>query len=353
MDTLSALLFPTTTLESIKHFPLLLPFSPLAYILAVDDEQQSHQDIFIENTFCQAIPPPSLGTDRVKFRQLIRDIETSKVGYASQLGMLTLASLTETNDSLGSPERDILSRLVTDSGKTQNSSSQQQRNQLWNARLILKIAEILDREEEEIAHRLTLLEDSNTALIRQLTGDQADDAEEDDFLREMSGMSREIRPPSRSSIRKRIEAWSQLVSQADMPDFQIWCSPFLDATEYIFDEYERRQHCLPEKILSLALPHFIGANVEQATERILQFRTLCQMDLPSFLDHSLTTLASEQKDQKVSQWSSYIDEHFPISEFGRTSLTLYDMRPFPCSRCVLKNRPEDGLPSGNFLAVLE
>ena len=109
--------------------------------------------------------------DRDRFLHLLHDIRNKKDAYVEQLSYLTLASLSAPTSRGDSSKQAILSSLFQGVEQGSDARTEQDRLALWQARLVLKIAEILDREEEELAWQLATIDDQEIALFRRLQGE--------------------------------------------------------------------------------------------------------------------------------------------------------------------------------------
>ena len=349
MNSLSAIFFPNTRLSSAYHFPLLLAFTPCRYLIAVEDDPANQQDIFIESGFCQAIVAPPLGDDRARFLHLVNDIQQRKDSYSSQLSLLTLASLSRDERHVSESERKLISHLVDDSTPSKKTSEAPQHEKLWQSRLLLKIAEILDSEEEEIAKELFELDENKAALIRQLTGDM-DDEEAASLVDEAEGLQRHINAPVRSAVKYRTRAWAELIPFSDIQDEKIWCTAFSDAGDMILENYESAQGLPAAQLCSLPLPAAIGWQKETALEHIKRFhdeKTALVEQLAKILREDLF----DEFSSLVLAWEDATNQLFPAEEFGRRWLKIYNVQPFSCDD-LLQKRPQKNGSSARFLAVL-
>ena len=165
MNTLDTLYFPGTVLLSGSQYPLFLLFPQVHILQPVeagehDGATAEQPDIFIKNGFCQAHTPCPLGDSRERFLHLIDDIRDRKDDYAAQLSSLTMAAMSVPRQQGDDTTQGIISSLLgTKAAEDEQAKQETIELALWQARLVLKIAEILDREEEEIAEQLSLLDD--------------------------------------------------------------------------------------------------------------------------------------------------------------------------------------------------
>ncbi len=339
MNTLDTLYFPGTVLFSGSQYPLFLLFPQVHILQPVEAEENDgataeHPDIFIKNGFCQAHTPCPLGDSRARFLHLIGDIKDRKDDYAAQLSGLTVAAMSAPRQRGDDTTQEIISSLLGTQGlKDAQEKEDAVTLALWQARLVLKIAEILDHEEEEIAQQLSLLDDRQTALFRQLHGD--DDPEEEDPLRELLEIRDKINHPSASVIRNRFRAWKQLFIAGDLPEWAIWTTSMAEAADIILEQYETLQGRPALEIGRFALPASVGQDQQEAFDRITSFRS-SNADLLSRMAGDLAADSSEMQDEPETEvrfpreeaavsgeWSQVMHKNFPAEKFGRTTVTAY------------------------------
>lgn len=351
MNTLEALLFPGTTLTSARHFPLLLLFRPLSLLLPVEPPEQadSTADIFTRSAICQAITPCPLGDDRQRFLQLIADIRNRKDDYAAQLSALTLAAMTR-NGQQKESEQSIIATLLGGHRLAEQVKPEDDRQaRLWQARLVLKIAEILDEEEEDLGKQLALLDDQQDDLFKRLHG-QIEGEDEEDLVAELEQLRRKMSSPDRKAVRNRLNAWKQLLMLGEVPNLPIWLTTMPEAADLLLEDWPGAGGS--NKLLcTLALPAHIGWTAEAALARIEPFRT----EAASILTNLAEALAGSDQarlEGLVQQWQAAIEQAFPTATNGRCQLRIYDLRPTCCA--VLLGRPAQlGDTAGSLLAVLD
>ena len=214
MNSLNSLYFPGTALYSFRQYPLFLLFSKI-HLLGVAEHnihgrEVQATDSFIKAGFCQTHTPSRLGDDFKRFRHLINDIRNRKDDYASQLSALTLAALSNPSESgEGESQQEIISSLLKSNRAFPDKRKKQKDIDLWQARLVLAIAEILDCEEEDIAQQLAVLKDEEADLFRELQGEDVDPEKENPF-EELSLLRKHMNPPIPGNMQKRFISWKQL-----------------------------------------------------------------------------------------------------------------------------------------------
>ena len=368
MNTLDTLYFPGTVIFSGSQYPLFLLFSKVHVLQPVETAENDgatagHPDIFIKNGFCQEHTPCPLGDDLKRFLRLIDDIKNRKDDYAAQLSSLTMAAMSVPRQQDDDTTGEIISSLLGTQGiKEKKEKEDAASHLLWQARLVLKIAEILDLEEEEIAEQISLLSDQEKSLFQQLHGDDLEDPEEEDNpLQEMLEISSSIRKPTATSIRNRCRAWQQLFIAGNLPDWPIWTTNMPEAADTILDRYENVQGKPAPIIGTFSLPASIGREQQEALEQIAAFRGQ-YADLLSRIAADLTaaTRSAEDRDTEphfpdaeaplTGEWHNALASHFPEERFGRTTISIYSLPGQSCAS--LLGKTSDSAPAGQPLLLV-
>ena len=188
MNTFDTLYFPDTVLPLYQQFPLALFFNTIHLLQPVEAKEDENDSSdpgsypFTEKGFCQVHTPSKLGVDRDRFLHLLHDIRNKKDAYVEQLSYLTLASLSAPASRGDNSKQAILSSLLQGMEQDTDARDEQERLALWQARLVLKIAEILDQEEEELALQLAAIDDREIDLFRTLQGEILESGEGDEVV---------------------------------------------------------------------------------------------------------------------------------------------------------------------------
>jgi hypothetical protein len=149
-----------------------------------ETDESADNDLFTEQGICQVHTPSLLGKDRERFMGLIREIRQQKDSVAEQLSALTLAHLSQKQNSGEHNHHAIMASLLDGQlPDKDHSEDEQYEAALWQARLVLTLAEILDKEEAELALQLSEIDDNELNLFQELKGeeDSGTDAEENPF----------------------------------------------------------------------------------------------------------------------------------------------------------------------------
>ncbi len=342
MHTQDTLYFPNTVLSSGSQYPLFLLFPQVHILQPVEAEEHDgataeHPDIFIKNGFCQVHTPCPLGDSRGRFLHLVGDIRDRKDDYAAQLSSLTMAAMSAPRRQGDDTSQEIISSLRGDGeAKALQENEEAVTLLLWQARLVLKIAEILDLEEEEIAEQLALLDDRETDLFRQLRGDEPEGSEDEEIpLQELLEIRDRINHPSASVSRNRFRAWKQLFIAGDLPEWPIWTTSMPEAADILLEQYETAGGRPALEIGSFPLPASLGHDRQEASQRISSFRSenaamlsRLEADLTDIISGGLTEIAAAPRFPAAGgavgrEWTAALHSHFPEEHFGRRAATIY------------------------------
>ena len=143
MDTL---IFPDTDIFKARIYPLLLFSSPLHFLQIVEagsgTKKHEEPSLFLERGLCCPHSPTPLKDKRKEFLKLIETVK-------ERLGQLPDVLKSNTDKEATS---EFLSLLLQENTAAQGMDKTE--FELWQARLILAIAEILDNEREDLHEQL-------------------------------------------------------------------------------------------------------------------------------------------------------------------------------------------------------
>lgn len=366
MNSLNTLFFPGTEIYSIRQYPIFLLFQKLHLIKPVEDDPagsgDEFSDSFIKSGFCQVHTPCPLGEHRNRFLRLVEDIRDRKDDYAAQLSSLVLAANSGSSSIDEDSERGIIASLLTPDDQKAKSLLADKEGKLWQARLVLAIGEILDKEEEEIAANLAILEDDQAGLFRALHG-EIEELEEDNPFAELNQLENNMVAANTGNIKKRFNAWKTLFFESDMPQCEIFFTTSLDAGDLLLELYEQKSNQPALSAGTLDLPGLIGWNSKEASQSAVAFHEE-NRDLLSRIYDSLADLAQQDKfpnhDMQtdnafsaiIKDWNVQLESVFPVNKFGRIPVKCYLFPGFACSTVIGKPRPEnDNLKNGLLIVA--
>ncbi len=338
MNALETLFFPDTIISTDQQFPLFLFFSPVHIIEPVegaesDKEEGRPTDTFMDKGFCQVHTPAPLEEDRERFLHLINDIKNRKDDYAAQLSALTVASMSTPGKQSDDTKGAIVSSLLGTSGIQQEDKAQNAAlEKLWQARLVLKIAEILDQEEEEIAHALTFLDDTELDLFNRLQGKDGDFSEDNPY-EDLMQLRKRLNKPRRENIKNRFRAWETLQKLLPHPNCRVWTTTREEAADIVLEMYEKKTGEAALPLFRTVLPARSGMNIKESLEKITAFKeeahellleiseNLERVFLQKTVNGSITFLPDEETWEE--KWLTLLEVHYPESSYGRTPLTFH------------------------------
>ncbi len=347
MTTLDTIYFPDTILRAQHQFALSLFFSTIHILHPVETEESKEGDSksfaegrsFMDRGFCQTHTPSPLRADRDRFLHLLHDIQNRKDHFVEQLQYLSLASLSTTERQHEGSKQTIISSLLHGVDQKTGDQDEQNRQALWQARLVLKIAEFLDQEEDDLAQQLAAIDDREIALFRDLQGEiteagEGDKIGEDPFT-EILALRQKMNQPRPGTINQRLRAWNRLYLSEPAPKIiPLWTASRPEVADMLVEHYEKECALSPIHLLHLELPsHSTGAEEERA-EKIPAFikaTQSCQQALADIF-HALvqdTTPTTPLPAQLLStmeswgnDWNTAVNDFFPAHDYGRAGLSF-------------------------------
>jgi hypothetical protein len=368
MNSFDTLFFPETAIFNEKRYPLLLFFTPLHFLQVVEpgpgSDMSSEADLFLERGLIQAHVPAPLGDNRDQFLRLVGDISEQKEHLVNQLSGLTADS---SPAPAGSEPLDfkhgVVSSLLQKYGVKYADTGTDL--QIWQARLVLAIAEILDSNEEAVREQLSFFEEDEIATFRSLQG--ATDPNEEDPFSEMETIKARLEKSRLGGIAKRFDAWLRLLQNQPVPPVKVWLASTRDSADQIFSRYESigNAHAIP--LLKLALPAQVSASGEYVVKQIEEFQQATMhihRGLVTDFERIVRTIPYVHDAHEsllpygtdwAEQWEGALDDLFPASSDGRNDITFYLLPDHPIGR--LLSLPESpGVSHGDaahgLLAIL-
>ncbi|CAG36071.1 hypothetical protein [Desulfotalea psychrophila] len=345
MCALKTLYFPGTAIYSARQYPMFLLPATIYLLQPIEDSTISHDtdlnDSFIKNDFCQAYTPCPLGDNRARFLHLVRDIGTRKDDYAAQLSSLSLAALSAKNKAHPESRGDIISSLLGGHDLTS-----QEGTEIWQARLVLKLAELLEREEEELSRNLSLLEGYELELLQNLHGEFID--EEENPLADLQLLEKNMVSQGSGAVQNRLLAWKTLYQRSEerFKTIDIFITDNRDAAERMLDSYNTLTESLIKPSFAIALPAITGWESLESIERITAFK-----EENSSLLEGIEALVQGQNYEDIALWNAAIEVAFPREKYGRKRIDIYSFEDASCGS-LLEKRKETGA-QGHLLLFCE
>ncbi len=336
MNSFDTFIFPNTDVFKEEYYPLLLFCSPLHFLQPVEPDPDAKNDAekahFFKHGFWQAHTPAPLGNNRKSFLRLIDDIRANKGQYLEQLSALNTAS-GATPSSADDPEQKhaVVASLLKEHGVPEKDING--KLELWQSRLILTIAEILDYEEDDLQEELAYFNEDERATLRSLP--REDDSDEGHQFKEVEKFTEQLKKPHLTTIAKRFDAWLHLMHQQPLPSVNLWLASTRAAAEQILQRYtsESGRHAVP--LLKLVLPATISASGKYVVEQVEAFHratALIHRGLAGDFTRITTTVpyVPDSPDSLLpygtdwaDRWENVLYDSFPATQNGRTDITFY------------------------------
>jgi len=363
MKRQSAVIFPDTVPSEHVCIPLVQVFDPLVYCQPVENDQDGQE----MSTLCRDlalldfIAPAPLGVDRERFLRLISDIRTRKDDYAAQLGHLSLASIPTGVRKEKETKSSIVENLLSSHG-IKDGKSEKKNMLLWQARLVLKLAEQYDEDQHQLKQEINKITGREKGLFRELRS-------KSDTSFSQTGRQLSSSMAGNTQVRLRLKAWARIFSlgnyDADMSCCFITSST--DALDLLAEENERKTGSRPQKIIDCLLPASCSETKslsdyqrqfrEEGRELLEQLASI--VDSPSPPSKEESVLFREDD----SQWGILLEKIFPVRDWGRCRLSLYDFSSVPVRQLfldafgydddVLQSEPILSKDKGPIIGLLE
>ncbi len=348
MCALKSLYFPGTSIYSPQQYPMFLLPLNIHILQPVEDVELASDvnlaDSFIKNGFCQGYTPTPLGDDRDRFLNLVEDIQNRKDDYAAQLSQLTIAAMTSNNKKQVESKNDILSSLIGTTSSAQ-VEEQEQAGDLWQARLMLKLAEMLDREEEELSLNLSVLEDYEAELIQELQGAQ-DDEDENPFA-DLQQLKKNMVSQRTGAMKRRLAAWHKLCRESNFSkEISTFITDSEDAAGLLLEAYHEATDELIKPIATFFLPPITEWDSSKAVADVLSFKEKFDQG-----EEFIAVLSGQSQDNTIiEKWNSIVEETFPEETFGRKTVSVYSFNGYSCFDLIAAS-PEKSGKNGILIAI--
>lgn len=348
----SAVIFPDTVPSEQILFPLVQVFQPLVYFQAVENDQIPAEldspvcETFRRKSLCRIEAPAPLGPDRDRFLRLVSDLQNRRDDYAAQLGHVALAGISSASRGKPESKSSIVSKLLSSKGIKENAADR--RSQLlWQARLLLKLGEIYDADQERLNRDLQKISKKEADLIAEL---RREDGSPFSMTSRMSAVS----PGDAATQQLRLKAWSRLyaLGTTGQDEARIFLSRNSDAVGRLVEEYEKMTGAPPLLLGAIPLPGHCrssGPPDVLASRFHEQAAGLLAGVFEILDDVAGMRRATGDLTGEGEGWEQLLESIFPRKECGRTRLTLYGCHAVPAKHLFIRAFGADemvDLPSG-------
>lgn len=355
MDSFDTFLFPDTNIFHEECYPLLLFFTPLHFLQLVEPGPESKTDAeaahFLGSGLCRAHHPAPLGDNREHFVRLIGDIKEKSEKYVAQLKTLPVDGAPA---SPGSDAADLTHTIISSLLKrhgVKHSSSEAELN-VWQARLVLAIAEIQDKSEDDLHDALSFFTEEEIAMLRTLQ--EENDPAEHDPLHELDTIRAPQEKNHDRNIVKRFEAWLSLLQNRPAPRVKVWLTTTRVSADQIFARYEAANKGRAVPVLKLALPAHIMASGKYVLEQIEAFQQATKhirQGLITDFQRIVTTMPYVPDVREsllpygtdwAEHWQTILQDYFPAAKDGRNNVTFYLLPNQTIANLLSLPTPDDG-----------
>jgi hypothetical protein len=313
----SALIFPET--EPLVHDigKLLFFFNNLSYYLPTESDNTELNSLIPFKGLCSGYAPAPLEDDLDRFLALLQELENSRPEDLARLFSSAKAPIAtgQIRDQDESSAGSVLAALQEDAD---HKAEVVYKEQLWQARLILKLAETLARREKEVQQGLARVMSDEQKIFASLEGLPETEAAKSNTDYSEIG--------SRQFIPIRLKACAQLFladSSNSRPDTLVTACP--DSANLLLEGYENNWGATPQKLFSLAIPNFFST--EQYLEARNILRNAAEESLKyfeNFLRESAEKLAGISFEQKyIDVWGRTIETSCPSPSEKYNKLDFY------------------------------
>ena len=324
MNKMKICIFPDTMPRIEVLFPLVQVFEQVVYLRSVENDDPDEADQsslyreMLDLGLVRFTCPAPLAENRDRFLQLVHDLQHRRDDYAGQLSNLSLAGLGSREGT--ESKTSIIGTLLKQTGIEQTKEDEERAMVLWQARLVLKLGEIFDLEQKELQEHLNKISDREQGLLEKLR-------EENEQPFSLTRALNNAGSITDGQLRLRLKGWSRLFA---LGNEQIAGSVFITTNRETLDQlsehYESIHNRQPKQILSLLLP--AGRTGETFAEQRDGFRKegaelLEAIDTLLKQKHPDTEKAAPTLEGPDSDWARLLEHHFPATDNGRCTLTLY------------------------------
>lgn len=294
MSTIAALHFPETALSRQDCAAPLLFFSAISSFLVTEEDNHP------TDPFCPTIIPAPLGDDLPRFQQLMAELKGNEADfYQGQLANIALDYMEQRDD-------DTVMAIVNSLAGSPKSPPDKNHERLWQARLLLKLAQMHKEEQAILDQELAKLRGKEQELFEALKGEP----EHEEMLAFLA--KHDTTPAVRIEV--LIKAWAKLFLTADLADTWCLCCPDDTAAAPLLETSEASTGQLPSRLLRLPLPEI--ANMDDYEEKRQQWRAAlapCLNELarllPEIAQNGLQATSLTDLTRQAAQWTTQYSQH--------------------------------------------
>lgn len=349
MDS-TALYFPGTSPTRSVVEALLLVHEAVCWYQPMEGMPLGELEPLARRGLVKVMVPAPLGEERQRFELTVRDLLAHGQEYQGAY-LATMAAATE-------PDRSTPGWALVDELKTRQAAVDQE---LWQARLLLQLQEIVDRQEREISQGLAALVKNKNALLSALRGEG-----------QAGGAVRPERPASLSPLRAEqlLRAWTRLFLADQAPERPaVLVTDQEGVAALLLADCEKFFKKVGQPMLELVLPSLAGLELDDFLARLASFQQHAATLLLE-LRQALLEMAGAPGDEVpvavaallpglATSWGEKVEAHFGPASGAAAVLVFYRLPGVPLARLLAQRALGDGVPApgaapaSGIMAVVE
>ena len=346
---LSALIFPETKSSIHDIGKLLCFFNSLYYYMPTESDNAGSDDQNLFENLCTGYVPAPLHKDLTRFNRLLHEMENSRADDLARLFSTAKSPIAtgQIRDKDEVSSASVLSALQKDNEKKAHI---QHKERLWQARLLLKLAETLDKRENEVRRGLARVssdEQKKFASLEGISEPKLKNHTQFPGLKKLTHLGREVNYPEDYSagasamlLLLRTKAWAELFLADPSPNRPCAIvTTSLDSGSILLDRHENTYRKPPQKLFSLSIPTFPSLGSSESTnEQYISSRNnlrLAARENLKYFESFLRQAAALQETssdkypelniqpEHIDDWEEKIKLEFPNPATGHQKLDFY------------------------------
>jgi len=319
MDELNCLFFPRTNAQYALFRQLLIFFDTIDLYQAAEDFEADLSDLGQAGLLRQSAPVP-FGDELDNFQRLVKSmVVQAGDAYAGYLHSLSNAAQMDVDEAT------VWNLIGGMKGQGREASGQAKQDELLKARLLMRLAEVHQRQEDEIAQALAGIELKNNLFLENLKG------EDESLAKALAGVG-EVPSEDRSRFKQRLKAWGHLfLADQDLAKHWLLLTDQEDALDQLCLKCQDSDEI--GKILELPLPLFADHKNDQEyaglRSQFHQQAQECLTTLRGYLSKAAQTgemAEDELVQQAVKGWQESLNSCFPDSQGPSLEFYLFKNR---------------------------
>lgn len=322
MNKSIACVFPETLPDERLLCPLVQVFGQVVHLQAVENDPRPVTETALirqcrEKGRLLGFTPAPLGEHRQRFLALVQDMRRRGDTYISQLSMLTLAGLNRRDQQ--ESRQTIIDDLLHRSDIHLEQNAEQL---LWQSRLIVKLGEIYDIDQEALRQALEEISSRQGKVLAALCDD-----DDNPFI--FSAAPQNLDQETDTVLRHRLKAWTRLCFHGGKSAPGLLVTRHRTALDLLHEVYEKQQRQSPRLLATLEIPQIQSAS-EPGVVTTAPLGEQCRS-----LSMVLTTITASASSMRfddaqeqlltkgVSEWSEAIARHVDPAQTATCGLELY------------------------------